>query len=107
MTYENISNVSTPITTTISLTWNDIINNSNTDKNNSENIWFTLRNAVCDEDDVIEEYKKNPYNKDLKQQLYQNEFYKRYQHLENEIYFLTLDMNRILNRLTDSKGCQL
>lgn len=55
----------------------------------------------------IEEYKKNPYNKDLKQQLYQNEFYKRYQHLENEIYFLTLDMNRILNRLTDSKGCQL
>lgn len=55
----------------------------------------------------IEEYKKNPYNKDLKQQLYQNESYKRYQHLENEIYFLTLEMNRILNRLTDNKGCHL
>lgn len=55
----------------------------------------------------IEKWKENPYNKDLKQQLYQNESYKQYQHLENEIYFLTLEMNRILNRLTDSKGCHL
>lgn len=53
----------------------------------------------------IEEYKLNPHNKELKQLLYQNESYKRYQHLENEIYFLTLEMNCILNRLTDSKGC--
>ena len=73
VTYENISNVSTPITTTISLTWNDIINNSNTDKDNSENIWFTLRNAVCDEDDVIEEYKKNP--KKFGQYVYGNKNY--------------------------------
>ena len=73
VTYENISNVSTPITTTISLTWNDIINNSNTDKANAENIWFTLRNAVCDEDDVIEEYKKNP--KKFGQYVYGNKNY--------------------------------
>ena len=49
MTYENISKESTPITTTISLTWNDIIKN----KVNSENIWFSLRNAVCDDDATI------------------------------------------------------
>lgn len=55
VTYENISKESTPITTTISLTWYDIINHTTEDKN----IWFTLRNAVCDEDSVIEYYKKN------------------------------------------------
>jgi hypothetical protein len=55
VTYKNISKESTPITTTISLTWYDIINHTTEDKN----IWFTLRNAVCDEDSVIEDYKKN------------------------------------------------
>lgn len=52
VTYENISQKSTPITTTISFTWNDIINNS---KNNSEKIWFTLRNAVCEDKDKDED----------------------------------------------------
>ena len=55
VTYENISKESTPITTTISLTWNDIIKN----KVNSENIWFSLRNAVCDDDATIQYYKDN------------------------------------------------
>lgn len=55
VTYENISKESTPITTTISLTWNDIIKN----KANSENIWFSLRNAVCDDDATIQYYKDN------------------------------------------------
>lgn len=70
----------------------------------------TLKNKLLEDKKMladIEEWKENPYNKDLKQRLYQNESYKRYQHLENEIYFLTLEMNRILNRLTDSKGCHL
>lgn len=68
VTYENISKESTPITTTISLTWNDIIKNSdkdNKDKVNSENIWFSLRNAVCenednDDEDGYKKYKDDP-----------------------------------------------
>lgn len=53
---------------------------------------------------------ENSYSTDnlkLKQQLYQNPLYTRYQHLENEVYFLTLEMNKIINRLTDKKGCNL
>lgn len=68
VTYENINKESTPITTTISLTWNDIIKNSdkdNKDKVNSENIWFSLRNAVCenednDDEDGYKKYKDDP-----------------------------------------------
>lgn len=54
VTYENISKESTPITTTISLTWDDIIKNSDETKNNQKNIWFTLRNAVCEDKDKDE-----------------------------------------------------
>lgn len=54
VTYENISKESTPITTTISLTWNDIIKNSDKNKDNQKNIWFTLRNAVCEDKDANE-----------------------------------------------------
>lgn len=54
VTYENISKESTPITTTISLTWNDIIKNSDKTKDNQKNIWFTLRNAVCEDKDANE-----------------------------------------------------
>lgn len=50
VTYENISKQSTPITTTISLTWYDIINHTTEGKN----IWFTLRNAVCDDMEIEE-----------------------------------------------------
>lgn len=55
VTYENISKESTPITTTISLTWNDIIKNSDKTKDNQKNIWFTLRNAVCEDKDTNED----------------------------------------------------
>lgn len=41
----------------------------------------------------------------LKKELFDNELYSRYIKLENEIHFLTLEMNQILNRLTDRKGC--
>ena len=54
VTYENISKESTPITTTISLTWYDIIHNSDKTKDNQKNIWFTLRNAVCEDKDKDE-----------------------------------------------------
>lgn len=40
-----------------------------------------------------------------KEELYKNDNYRQYQHLENEIYFLTLEMNKILNRLVDKKVC--
>lgn len=40
-----------------------------------------------------------------KVELYQNDKYRQYQHLENEIYFLTLEMNKIINRLVDRKMC--
>lgn len=55
VTYENISKESTPITTTISLTWDDIIKNSDKTKDNQKNIWFTLRNAVCEDKDKDED----------------------------------------------------
>lgn len=55
VTYENISKESTPITTTISLTWDDIIKNSDKTKDNQKNIWFTLRNAVCEDKDTNED----------------------------------------------------
>ena len=52
--YENISKETTPITKTISLTWYDIIHNSDKTKDNQKNIWFTLRNAVCEDKDKDE-----------------------------------------------------
>lgn len=63
VTYENISKESTPITTTISLTWHDIIYNSNKDKfkDNPENIWFSLRNAVCENKDIYEADNEDGY----------------------------------------------
>lgn len=63
VTYENINKESTPITTTISLTWQDIITNSNENKDNQKDIWFTLRNAVCDDmenDEGNKEYITHP-----------------------------------------------
>ena len=41
----------------------------------------------------------------LKKELFDNKLYSRYVSLENELYFLTLEINQILNRLTDRKGC--
>ncbi len=41
-----------------------------------------------------------------KEKLYQNQDYKRYQELENELYFMTLEISRILDQLIGKKDCQ-
>lgn len=53
----------------------------------------------------INEYNINPYDKSLKENLFKNNDFKRYKELENEIYFLTLSINQILNRITDKRMC--
>lgn len=55
---------------------------------------------------LLTEIKSKPYiSIQEKEKLYSNEKYKEYQHLENEIYFLTLDINSRLNKLTDKSRC--
>lgn len=39
-----------------------------------------------------------------KRKLYENEDYRQYQKLENELYFLTLEINHHLTRLTGNGG---
>ena len=53
----------------------------------------------------IEKLHNNPYDQVLKQELFQNDNFKKYKELENEIYFLTLEMNQVLNKLTDGGRC--
>lgn len=58
----------------------------------------------------IEELKKEDiYSKkymELKKKLYEHEDYQRYQELENMLYYLTLEINQILNQLTGKKVCE-
>ena len=81
VTYENISKESTPITTTISLTWNDIINNSDKKKN----IWFTLRNAVCEDKD------KNEDNGGYKDYIDDKKKFGKYTYDDGSGYFLNIN----------------
>lgn len=51
---------------------------------------------------------KNIYSnsyKNKKVKLYENEDYKHYQQLENELYLLTLEINKKLNTLTKKGSC--
>lgn len=85
VTYENISKESTPITTTISLTWNDIINNSDETKDNQKNIWFTLRNAVCEDKD------KNEDNGGYKDYIDCKKKFGKYTYDDGSGYFLNIN----------------
>lgn len=85
VTYENISKESTPITTTISLTWNDIINNSDKTKDNQKNIWFTLRNAVCEDKD------KNEDNGGYKDYIDDKKKFGKYTYDDGSGYFLNIN----------------
>lgn len=76
--YENINKVSTPITTTISLTWKDIISNSN-QSSQSKNIWFTLRNAVSQDTSTSNKYISN------------TSLFAQYTYGDDSGYFLTID----------------
>lgn len=85
VTYENISKESTPITTTISLTWNDIINNSDKTKDNQKNIWFTLRNAVCEDKDT------NGNNGGYKDYIDDKKKFGKYTYDDGSGYFLNIN----------------
>ena len=85
VTYENISKESTPITTTISLTWNDIINNSDKTKDNQKNIWFTLRNAVCEDKDTNED------NGGYKDYIDDEKLFGKYTYDDESGYFLNIN----------------
>lgn len=43
---------------------------------------------------------------ELKKRLYEHEDYQKYQELENSLYYLTLEINQILNQLTGKKACK-
>ena len=85
VTYENISKESTPITTTISLTWDDIIKNSDETKNNQKNIWFTLRNAVCEDKD------KDENNGGYKDYIDDEKKFGKYTYDDGSGYFLNIN----------------
>lgn len=53
----------------------------------------------------IEEYKVTRNSK-IRDEIYQDENYKKFKSLENEVYFLTLQINQKLNTLTEGKVCQ-
>lgn len=85
VTYENISKESTPITTTISLTWDDIIKNSDKTKDNQKNIWFTLRNAVCEDKD------KDENNGGYKDYIDDEKKFGKYTYDDESGYFLNIN----------------
>ena len=85
VTYENISKESTPITTTISLTWDDIIKNSDKTKDNQKNIWFTLRNAVCEDKDTNED------NGGYKDYIDDKKKFGKYTYTDGSGYFLNIN----------------
>ena len=53
----------------------------------------------------LAEYKNSKEAQDLKKKIFENKDYVRYQQLENELYFLTLDINRHFKTLIDNKDC--
>lgn len=85
-----------------------IIKNSSTYKETKD-----LREKLLKKVDLLNEINnlKNNENiysnsyKDKKKKLYEDEDYKRYQQLENELYLLTLEINKKLNTLTKKGSC--
>lgn len=68
-----------------------------------------LRTKLLTDTELMEQIKKYQLDpikyQNLKMQIYANPDYKRYQQLENDIYFLTLSINLKLNILTDKRRC--
>lgn len=53
---------------------------------------------------------ENIYTKEyteLKRKLLTNEKVKKYKKIENDFYFLSLDMNKVLNKINEKKSCGL
>lgn len=77
-------------------------------KDNRLNEIKKLKEILLSDQELINKiklYQTNPYDQSLKLELFNNQNYKKYKELENNIYFLTLEMNQILNKLVDRKGC--
>lgn len=55
----------------------------------------------------LAEYKNSKEVQELKKKIFENKDYVRYQQLENELYFLTLEINRHFKELTDRKDCDV
>ncbi len=51
------------------------------------------------------EYKNSSEAIALKEKIFENKDYLRYQQLENELYFLTLEINQRFQQLKDKKDC--
>lgn len=51
------------------------------------------------------EYKNSSEAIALKEKIFENKDYLRYQQLENELYFLTLEINQRFQQLKDKKVC--
>lgn len=68
-----------------------------------------LKSKLLDDNDFMNNIREIQNNRELlflkKKDIFQNKDYQRYQLLENDIYFLTLEINERFNQLTDSKGC--
>jgi len=56
--------------------------------------------------DLIEEYKHKPKD-ELKYQIYNNENYRRYKELENDINIVILQINNKLKEITSKGKCSL
>jgi len=59
-----------------------------------------IKRLQQEEDIYSKEYRE------LKKKLYENEDYQKYQELETSFYYLTLEINQILNQLTGKKACK-
>ena len=68
-----------------------------------------LKKELLNDNDFMNNIREIQNNRELlflkKKDIFKNKDYQRYQLLENDIYFLTLEINKRLNQLTDSKGC--
>lgn len=68
-----------------------------------------LKSKLLDDNDFMNNIKEIQNNRELlflkKKDIFKNKDYQRYQLLENDISFLTLEINKRFNQLTDSKGC--
>ena len=68
-----------------------------------------LKSKLLDDKDFMNNIREIQNNRELlflkKKDIFKNKDYQRYQLLENDISFLTLEINKRFNQLTDSKGC--
>ena len=73
-----------------------------------------LKKQIYQEQDIrikinrFNQIKDNIYSQELvtiRQELLENKLIKEYKQLENELFLLTLNINKKLNSLIDKKGC--